>query len=372
MDEYDIIIVGAGPAGLNAGIYAAEQGVNTLIIDKKQELGIPIRCAEATVETIFHDFKIKPTKETVANKVNVMKLYSSKGRKIEVAVKIQGYILNRDKFEQYLGQRAEDAGAKIQLNTTVVGLKGNAVKITEDRGETSTDLRGKIIIAADGVESRLARWVGIDTTLKPQDIAVCQQYFVKNIESDPKAVEFYWGSKYSPNGYIWVFPKSEDTANVGIVSFGSISVDLGKLLNKFLKDRAPDCEKLSFIAGCVPQAEPPAKLVKGNMMLIGDAAHVALPVTGAGIGHALRTGKWAGEIAGDVVKNNMGVSQLNEYENKVNKIRRKIKRAYKFKQKILKDDEFHELLFILAKPVPILYRIFPDLFQKFLLKNVRY
>jgi digeranylgeranylglycerophospholipid reductase len=372
MNEYDIIIIGAGPAGLIAGLHAARHGAEVLILDKKTELGIPVRCGEAIVDTIFHDFGIKPTKDIVANKVNVLKLFSSRGKNIEMKIQLTGYILNRDKFEKRLASLAQNASAEIQLGTTVVGLSKGKIKITSDYGKTITNIRSKIIIAADGVESRLGRWADIDTTLIPKDIAVCQQYVLTDIELAKNAVEFYWGSKYSPHAYTWVFPKSETSANVGIASFGSLNLDLNKYLNKFIKTRAPKAKKLNFIAGCIPQAKPPAQVVQDNVMLVGDAAHVALPVTGAGIGNALQTGKWAGEIAGEVIKNDLEIEQLKKYEMKFKKIRHKLKGSYRFKEKVLKDDDFYEILFAIAKPGPIIYKYCPSLFHKFFLKNIRY
>lgn len=371
-NEHDIIIVGAGPAGLSAGIYAARQGVNVLILDKKQKLGLPIRCGEATIEDVLHDFNIEPTKEIVANKVNRMKLFSSKGKKIELEIELYGYILKRDKFEQYLGKCAQDEGADIQLNTTVTGYNKTDVTITKDNGKTSEKIKGKIFIAADGVESRMGRWAGIDTALKPNDIAVCQQYLLGDIEIDKKTVEFYWGSKFSPHAYIWVFPKSDTTANVGIVSVGSLNVDLGKLLNNFIKTRAPNSKKLRFSAGCVPQAKLPKQVVKDNVVLIGDAARVAIPVTGAGIGHALTTGKWSGEISGEIISKKLDLGILNRYEEKIQNIRKKISRSYILKEKVLRDDDFYEILFALASPLPFFYKFVPELFHKFLLKGVRY
>jgi digeranylgeranylglycerophospholipid reductase len=370
--NYDIIIVGAGPAGLNAGIFAAKQGAEVLVLDKKKELGIPVRCGEAVIENIFHDFNIKPTKDIVANRVNSMKLFSSKGKKIKLDIKLYGYILKRDKFEQHLGARARAKGVKIQLNTTVIGYKKNQVKITSNDGKTSRNLKARIVIGADGVESRLGRWAGIDTQLKPEDIAVCQQYLLEDIEVDKKAVEFYWGSKYSPHAYIWVFPKSDNSANVGIVTLGSVKADLGKFLNNFIQFRAPTSKKTHVIAGCVPQANPPSQVLKDNVLLVGDAARVAIPVTGAGIGHALVTGKWAGELAGKVITDRRSISELKNYEIMMDKIRKKIQRSYELKQKVLKNDDFYELLFALAKPVPYLYGLFPELFHKLLLKNLRY
>lgn len=370
--DYDVIIVGAGPGGLLAGEYAAMDGAKVLIIDKKRELGKPVRCGEATIENVFQDFNIPPKNELISNTVNCMKCYSSGGKKLSVELHFKGYILNRIKFEQYLGIRAKKKGAIIQLNTTVIGLKRNKVFFTQNDGKTKESLTGKIIIGADGVESRIGRWAGIDTTIKPRDIGVCYQYVLRNIAIDRSTVEFYWGGKYSRSGFIWVFPKSKNTANVGIVTIGTFNKDLKSQLDSFISTRAPDSKIMRYITGCVPQAKPPKKLVKDNVMLVGDAAHVALPVTGGGIGHAMISGQWAGEIAGKAVINNLNLAALSMFDKKMNKLRRKIKLGYMLKEKIFKDDDIFELLFGLYKPLLLIYKLSPKFVEKYLLKSIRY
>ena len=370
--DYDIVIVGAGPAGLNAGYCAAKQGASVLILDKKKELGKPVRCAEAVVEDILIDHNIKTTKEIVSNYVNSLTCISSKGKQITFRSDTKGCILDRVKFEQFLGDRAEEQNAKIQLQTTVVGLNRKELVITKNNGKTRDTIKGKIIIAADGVESRIGRWAGIDTTLKVQDIAVCYQYLLSGLELDAQTVEFYWGRKYSPHGYIWVFPKSGASANVGIVTIGKGNKDLKSILDKFVTKRAPNSKKIRKTTGCVPQGMPPERLVKDNVVLIGDAARVAIPVTGAGIGNALSTGKWAGEIAGEIIADNLPIRELTRFEDQMGKIRKKIRRANRIKQKIVRDDDIFDLFFALLAPVPYLYKLSPSLIERFLLKNIRY
>jgi digeranylgeranylglycerophospholipid reductase len=370
--DHDIIIVGAGPAGLLAGYYAASAGADTLIIDKKHELGKPVRCGEAAIENIFSDFNLKPKKEIISNKVNCLKCLSSMGKKMNVELNLNGYILDRVKFEQYLGSRTINKGAKIKLKTTVIGIKNNKIYITSDNGKTVKTVTAMIIIAADGVESRLGRWGGIDTTLKPKDIAVCYQYVLDNIEIEKHTVEFYWGKKYSPHGYIWVFPKSDNTANVGIVTLGNIELDLKQALKKFISERAPKSKILRSVAGCVPQAIPPKTVVKNNMMLVGDAARMAIPVTGGGIGHAMLSGQWSGELAGMTIKEGLSINNLTELDPKIHKLSKKIKRAYIIKEKIERDDDFFELLFGIFAPLPYIYKLSPSFIEKFALKTLRY
>lgn len=372
--DYDIVIVGAGPAGLNAGYFAAKQGAKVLILDKKKELGKPVRCAEAVVENVLPDSEVKPSKDIVSNYVDSFKVVSSKGRILTLNINIHGYILNRTKFEQYLGYRAEKIGAEILLESTVIGFNQNKNKltVTKNNGKSQRAITGKIIIGADGIESRIGRWAGMIPALNWSDVAVCYQYYLENLELEKRTVEMYWGQKFSPHGYIWVFPKSEDSANVGIVTVGQAKFDLKSYLDKFIKTRAPKGRVVRSGAGCVPQGIPPKHVVKNNILLIGDAARVAIPVTGAGIGHAMLSGKWAGGIVGDIIENNLGIEELSKFDKKMAKIRKKIAWAQQLKKKIQRDDSFLEFLFVIYTPSIYFHKMIPNFVEKFLLNKIRY
>ena len=98
------------------------------------------------------------------------------------------------------------------------------------------EIKANIIVGADGVESKIGKWAGIKTSLKPYDLETCAQYTLTNINYNSNYCEFYLGKKIAPGGYIWIFPKGENTFNVGISILSSLS-DSGltlKLLNDFI------------------------------------------------------------------------------------------------------------------------------------------
>jgi len=80
-----------------------------------------------------------------------------------------------------------------------------------------------IVVEADGVESKVGRWAGIDTSLKLSDIETCAQFLVAGIDVDQNFCQFYLGNEIAPAGYIWIFPKGKNQANVGIGILGSKS-----------------------------------------------------------------------------------------------------------------------------------------------------
>ncbi|MCK5559658.1 MAG: NAD(P)/FAD-dependent oxidoreductase [Thermoplasmata archaeon] len=371
--KYDLIVVGAGPGGANAAYHAAQAGAKTLIIDKKSEIGVPVRCAEAIVSSLLPEYDIKPDPKWVANKISHIKSISSKGRVIDLKTATKGYILDRTEFEKMLVKRAEDKGAEVLLRATVTGLSKKGLNVYKASSKTRSVFSSKIIIAADGVESRVGRWGGMNTTLALQDIGVCAQYQLKNIEIDPDCVELYWGEKYAPGGYAWAFPKNDNLANVGVVIPGNFKFTARELLDKFVNWRAPKSKIIKSIVGCVPEAIPPESFVKGNLMLVGDAARVSIPVTGGGIGNALFTGRAAGVLAGEVINNNLSLEHLMNYNRIVHKkLTKRLKRAYKLKERLIKSEKNIERVFILLKPFMWLHKLAPNFIEKHGLKNLRY
>lgn len=371
--KYDVIVVGAGPGGANAAYHATQAGAKTLIIDKKSQVGVPVRCAEAIVSSLLPEYDIKPNPKWVANKISNIKSISSKGRIIILKTATKGYILNRTEFEKMLVKRAEDEGAEVLLRTTVTGLSKKGLEVYNAKSKTRSVFSCRIIVAADGVESRVGRWGGLNTTLALKDIGVCAQYQLKNLELDPDCVELYWGEKYAPGGYAWAFPKNDNLANVGVVIPGNFMYTARELLDKFVKWRAPKGKIINSIVGCVPEAIPPASLVKDNLMLVGDAARVSIPVTGGGIGNALFTGRAAGKLAGEVIKDNLSLEHLMNYNQIVHKnLTKRLKRAYKLKERFIRSEKNIERVFILLKPFVWLHRLAPNFIEKHGLKSLRY
>ena len=165
---------------------------------------------------------------------------------------------------------AGDAGAELLVKarvTTVTKSDDGAVNgvIFRYSGRDYT-CKAKAVIAADGIESQVARWAGIDSTHDLRDVDICAQYLVSNIDIIPDYCDFYVGREIAPRGYIWVFPKGENIANVGVGIGGAISGKGGKLaidyLNEFVKRKFPEGKSwLRSSAACQSAIACPRSLV---------------------------------------------------------------------------------------------------------------
>ena len=344
--KYDAVIVGSGPAGSVTARFAAEAGAKVLIVERRAEVGVPVLCGEGISQKIDH-FKVLEGKRWIASKMNGAEIFSPNGTKItlsaEYAGNETGYVVYRDIFDQELARGAIQKGAEIMLNACAIDLlkkDGKINGIIARHFDETLEIEADIVVGADGVESRVGKWAGIQTTLKPYDLETCVQYTLSNVDWDNPYCNFFLGKHIAPGGYIWVFPKGKDVANVGIGILASLSESgkAVKLLDKFIATR-PELKKgepLRVITGADPVAEP-IQSVKENLLLIGDAARQVDPITGGGLTHAIEAGKYAGEtIAKAVEKQRFDTQILSEYETRwKNAFGKKLHRNYVAKEIML-------------------------------------
>jgi len=344
--KYDVVIVGAGPAGSVTGRFAAEAGAKVLIVERRQEIGVPVLCGEGISRKI-DDWGMLEGKKWIASTMDGARIYSPDGTMVTLSAELAGnetgYVVHRDIFDQELARQAAKAGVKIMLNTTATELLKDKDKIKGVKAkhfDEEFEIEADIVVGADGVESRIGKWAGINTTLKPEDLETCCQYTLTNIDCKDAYCDFYLGKKIAPGGYIWVFPKGKDAANVGIGILASLSESgmAKKLLDDFIsKDpRLKNGAPLRFLAGAVPVANP-VETVRDNLLLIGDAARQVDPITGGGLTHCLEGGKIAGETIGKAIESqDFSKEMLFEYETRWKEaFGKKIKRNYMVKEILL-------------------------------------
>ncbi|MGD0327519.1 MAG: FAD-dependent monooxygenase [Halobacteriota archaeon] len=128
-----------------------------------------------------------------------------------------GIVLERKLFDRQLAKDAARSGAHVMVRTRATGLilEDSTVRgVKLSRLGEEFDVRTKLVIGADGKESQVGRWAGINTTLKLGDIESCVQYHMQNVELTDNTLDFYFGSA-APSGYAWAFPKGDGAANIG-------------------------------------------------------------------------------------------------------------------------------------------------------------
>ncbi len=352
--EYDAVVIGAGPSGSFCAKTMAEGGLRVLLVEKKQEIGAPVRCAEGVGKEDFLEL-VDVDRRWISVEIEGAVIYAPDGTKITMSREHSGnevgYVLERKIFDRHLAEEAAKAGAEIMVKTRAIGLlkEGNKIKgVKLSRMGEIFEVESNLVIGADGVESLVGRWAGINTALKPNDVESCAQYLVKGIDVKPYC-EFYLGSRFAPGGYAWVFPKGRDMANVGLGVLGKYSGEKKPIeyLNEFLEFRCPEAKVVELIVGAVPVAMPVEPMVADGLMLVGDAAHLADPITGGGILNGMDSGRIAGKVAIEAKRrDDFSAGFLKRYEKEFMEKHGKIfKRNYFIKEKLMgmSDEEISEI-----------------------------
>ncbi len=203
---WDVVIVGAGPAGLAAGLELAKAKREVLILDRKQEIGCPKRCAEGLSLRWFNILGIKPTKEMGAvQPIDGAVLYSPNSKSVKMKSKeVLGYVLERKMFEKYLAIDAVKKGAKIFMKQQVIGAekKSDHVELKLEVNDEIQKVKTKLVIACDGVDSLTAKMLGLNTGLKLQEIDSGYQYEMTGVSGyDENCLHLFFGTDVAPRGY---------------------------------------------------------------------------------------------------------------------------------------------------------------------------
>jgi digeranylgeranylglycerophospholipid reductase len=359
MPDYDVVVVGAGPAGSMTAKWAAKGGAKVLMVEKRQEIGSPVRCGEGISRGWLDGVGIKLDRKSVAREVKGAKIVAPNGKAFYLSEKMAGnevgIVIDRVFFDKLLAKDAIKAGADLMLKTSAVKLLRSGDKVVGARvksfGQTR-DIRAGCVVGADGYESQVGRWAGIDTSLAPRDITTCFQYRLTNIKHEADYCEFVLGSK-APGGYIWIFPKDEETANVGIgmqLTKLKSPGEVKKYLDRFIEGdpRLRKGKPLELVSGAVSICAPIDKTVGDGMLLVGDAARQIDPITGGGISNSCKAGKVAGEVLAKAARErNFSAQSLRRYEKGWRDLlENNLYRNWMAKEKLvtLSDDTFNRII----------------------------
>jgi digeranylgeranylglycerophospholipid reductase len=318
----DVLVIGGGPGGSVAARRCAEAGLRVLMIEKRQEIGAPVRCGEAIGAEATRAF-IDLDPRWIDARITRFALCNAEGARAVLPSELT-LVVNRKVFDLELARLAARAGAEVRARTQAEGL------LTDGQGNVSgaqiksvgqpEDVQARIVIAADGAESQAARWAGLKTVPALADLYVGLQFGVCAPPGGwmPDVAEYHFGPSIAPGGYAWVFPKSEDTANVGLVLGGDRAAEgaARASLDRFVARRVPGASILSVVAGGIPVSGGLKQISTGGLLVVGDAAHQAEPMTGGGINLAMMAAELAAQTAVQALKqDDVSASALRAYDD---------------------------------------------------------
>ncbi|ODS35371.1 MAG: hypothetical protein A7316_03980 [Candidatus Altiarchaeales archaeon WOR_SM1_86-2] len=297
--KFDVIVIGAGPAGAAAAEHIAKAGFDVLLIEKDK---LPRKkvCAGIAPPRIYRLIKKIP-ESVIERRFKGYHLFSPSGAEVKSGFLREGVIMNREKFDNFLVEKAKDAGAEV-----IDGLKVS--RITDDEVVTGKGaFNSKVIVGADGANSFVRNVIG----MRYSDLALGLQY---TIELQNELIDSKIGNWFEvhygivDHGHGWIAPHNNKIkAGIGSTDPG-FRKNSKEYLNNFIEKikgerNIRELKIIGIESHLIPVGGPLDKPCKGNVILIGDAAGFVNPLTGEGIYYAVKSGKSAADAAGKFLEN---------------------------------------------------------------------
>jgi digeranylgeranylglycerophospholipid reductase len=350
----DVIIIGAGPAGSSCAKKLAENGFSVKIYDRREELGVPVRCGEGLSENA-QELIGKIPANCISQKIKGARVYAPNNKYLEAVLEQGGLVLDRRVFDKWLAEQAVKAGVEIQKNTLITDFIKENGYYKGVKGENFEE-KAKIIVCATGAESSLRKSLNIFSKLNLIDS--CLQYKMSGIDIESDFIHIYLGNEIAPRGYAWIFPKGKDKANIGV---GIIPGEknpkyyLDKFVNNHQELKKGGIDLIE--GGCVPVGGLLKDMVDNGLLICGEAAHQVNPIHGGGIKEAIISGQLAADVISECLNkkdvSKKALSKFNElwWEKRGNHLK-KVERLREVVEK-LSDKDLNDLVEVL-KPEDII------------------
>ncbi|MBS3068755.1 NAD(P)/FAD-dependent oxidoreductase [Candidatus Micrarchaeota archaeon] len=342
MENYDVIVVGAGPGGSTAAAYLGRSGFNVLLLDKAKFPRDKI-CGDAVSGksmNVIKEFALEEEIQKDARHGNIYGVIFSgtDGKTVEIpfaAAKDKGrppgYTLPRIATDNILFQNAKKY-AKVKEGfamSDVIFENGYAVGVKgRDMAEgKEMEFRAKVVVGADGAGSIVANKAGVGA-LAPEHACIAIRAYYEGISGMTDNIEIHFVKEAMP-GYFWIFPIGEGKANVGLgilmKDVQEKKMNLPALLERIVAQNAnfaprfANAKKVSSVQSWTLPFGSKIRKAHGNgWILVGDAASLIDPFSGEGVGNATASAKIAAKIiAGALKENNFSESYFAQYQSEM-------------------------------------------------------
>jgi digeranylgeranylglycerophospholipid reductase len=379
MPDVDVLVVGAGPAGAVAAWEAkqAARELDVVLLERDRAVGAPVRCAEGVGDAGLREFADPDGADWVSRRIKDVIFQAPDDTEVVMANSGVGWILDRTRFDAYLAAEAARSGAAVLVGTEATGMARNGdgrwhVQVKE-RGRETT-YRARVVIGADGVETMVGRWAGLDTRVPSRDMESCAQYVLQGIDFNPDAIYLQFSSAIAPGGYAWIFPKGVGVANVGlgVVALKTDGRNARQYLDDWIARRFPAGARTGYTVGGVIVHTTIKKAYGDGVLIAGDAAHMVNPLSGGGINNAMKAGRLAGRTAAAAIREgDTSERRLSQYHDAwMELLGADHLKYYRIKQALEHmDDEFLNSLARTVNRIPAEKRSLGRIFAKALIKH---
>ncbi|OGS49235.1 MAG: hypothetical protein A3K68_05955 [Euryarchaeota archaeon RBG_16_68_13] len=349
--EYDVVVVGAGPAGGLVSQRLARAGHRVALVEEHREIGEPVQCGGLVTPRVFDYVSCK---ETIIGSVRGADIYSPKGRHLRIdGRETKAVVVDRARFDRAIVADAARAGTDLLLGTQARGAArvDGGVELLVDRDGEPHRIRSKLLIGCDGVRSGVPKWFGI---LRPRKILPGFEVDLVGVRGDPDFVQLFVGNEFAPGFFGWIIP-SGDTARVGLcVGQGNAYAYLQKMLEQpHVKEYVRGAQPILYIAGGIPLGFP-KRSHADRVLVVGDAACQAKATSGGGIFTSLLCADLAAKTANEALEvGDFSAKRLRQYHRAWTKsIGKELRKDLAIHESFAKltDAQFEELFDILDNP----------------------
>ena len=332
--NYDVVVVGGGPAGCMAAKYAAKAGASTLIIEEDAAIGEPVQCAGLISTRALEESELRSRNSFINCEIKRAVVHSPSYELTLESPAQRAFAISRNIFDLELAKAAQKEGVDIILKSKVKTVRKRVgekkLTITTATTNGAKEIRAGVVIGADGVKSTVAQLAGLNVV---RSSLSCVQIEGEYEMGEDTFAEIFVGKTIAPGFFAWTIPLgTENRARIGLCIDKRFSSHSNPLL--FLKRNLAEHPVMvkkykgtvfSRTAGKIPipvnaglrgQRHKTVKMDKETgILLVGDAAAQIKPITGGGVYYGMRCGKIAGEIAAQACL--MGdMKVLEDYERR--------------------------------------------------------
>ncbi len=348
--HYDVVIAGAGPAGLSAAFTAASGGASVLLVEQNSEIGSPTRTSGGSFLRELAELEIPASLLHPIQRVRFVSPNRSAAFAYDQPVMC---IMDVRGVYQHLATIAIQAGATVSLATKVLDVLRDGGAVTGVRVETRTksqvDIGAGVVIDATGYKGHLLRQAGIGPRIQRFGVGAEFDMFAANCDETEAVLVV--GSQFAPSGYGWVFPWGRHRIRVGV---GVIhphehpdqNSDPVALLGSFVAHaydfgvNLTGAQPIEYHFGLIP-SEMAETFVGDGIIGIGDAAGHASTLVGEGIRWAIKAGRMAGGVAASATKRgDVSAAFLSQFQSEwLRQNGRNLRIANSINRKIVKWDD---------------------------------
>jgi digeranylgeranylglycerophospholipid reductase len=322
---YDVIIVGAGPAGSYIAYELASSGHDVAVFEQKSAPGLNACCTGIISTECFQS--LDPGTDGILAKVNSAKFFSPSGRCLKFQTEnVQAYVVNRVLLDNALASKAQSQGAQYFFSSPVIDIIPGRDSIQAETlcfGARQI-FSARAVVLANGFRPKLPWKLGLGR-IKNFFVGAQAEIETENVDE----LEVYFGQEVAPGLFAWLVPTSTNTAYVGLLATSQAKLHLQKFLNNLscqgrVTSREVEIEQKAIPVGTL------AHSYRDRVLVIGDAAGQVKPTTGGGIYFGHLGARIAAEVLDEALSSdNLTAGQLSRYQKQWKaKMSKELSRGY--------------------------------------------